>query len=134
MKKLIALFAILVAMTSFSFAATGSATATVNVYAPTTCTVTVDHASLNVLTGGSVTFNFSAALTYDAAWLGSLSGAWSYSSTNVYGTWGTPSELGLSASSGSGSDGASVTYNAGSTGGGVSDTFTATYTFNYVSF
>lgn len=134
MKKLIALFAILVAMTSFSFAATGNATATVNVYAPTSCTVTVDNASLNVLTGGNVTFNFTAAVTYDAAWTGSLSGGWTYSDTHTYGTWSTPSVLGLTAASGSGSDGASVTYTAGSIGGGVSDSFTATYTFDYVAF
>jgi hypothetical protein len=86
MKKLIALFAILVAMTSFSFAANSATTsATVNAYTPIGVTVTVDHATQNILVGGSATVTFTGHYTYDNNWGGTFLPVWSTSTSG--GTW-----------------------------------------------
>jgi hypothetical protein len=93
MKKLIALFAILVAMTSFSFAATGSATATVNAYTAIVVTVTYDNPTPNILVGGSATVTFTGSFTYDKDW-GTRTFSTGWTNTHTGGTWTETSESG----------------------------------------
>lgn len=128
MKKLIALFAILVAMTSFSFATTpgvtGSATATVNVWNPMTVTITVGSFNPNILTGGSVTIPFTLTVTADA-------NNWSASVNTISATGGSVDYSAFATGSGNGNatENLSVTYTNGGTAGTY--TVTATYTAQY---
>ncbi len=117
MKKLIALFAILVAMTSFSFAATGFATATVNAYTPIVVTVTYNNPTPNILVGGSATVTFTGTFTYDSDWTGGFISDWT--ETNTGGNWTETSESG----------GTFVMDLTNAADG--ANTVTATYTVNY---
>ncbi len=89
MKKLIALFAILVAMTSFSFAA-NSATATVKVWTPIQVTVTLDPApATDILIGGTTTCTFTASGTWDTDATG-FNASWTVTTPSTTGgtfTW-----------------------------------------------
>jgi hypothetical protein len=124
MKKLIALFAILVAMTSFSFAE-NSATASATVKAYTAIEVTIPSVVIsasNVLVGGSSTVTFTGHYTYDSDWNGNFSAVWSTSTSG--GTWAQTSDIETS-----GVGGVLVMKLTGATDG--ENTVTATYTVNY---
>jgi hypothetical protein len=118
MKKLITLFAILVAFSATTFAASENATVTVNAY--TAIVVTVDGVAdpENVLVGGSSVVTFTGTFTYDATWTtGGFITDWT--NTNTGGTWTETSELG----------GSYVVTLTGAVHG--ANTVTATYTVNY---
>ncbi|MGB9702414.1 MAG: hypothetical protein ACPL1A_06780 [Candidatus Kapaibacteriota bacterium] len=117
MKKLIALFAILVAMTSFSFAASNSATATVNAYTPIVVSVTYVNPTPNILVGGSATVTFTGTYTYDIDWVGSFTSDWT--ETHTGGTWSETYENG----------GTYIMDLTNAVNG--PNTVTATYTVNY---
>jgi len=133
MKKLIALFAILVAMTSFSFAATGvtgTAEATVNVWNPMTVEITVGDFNGNILTGGTVTIPFTLTVTAD-------NNTWTASVNKIEATGGSVDNTAFAttgytaggASNGNKTENLDVKYTAPATAGTY--TVTATYTAQY---
>lgn len=125
MKKLIALFAILVAFTATTFAASDNATATVNVWNPIVVVVDLTTApAANILVTETTKAVFTVTtLTYDVDYSGGITGAWTYTYTGTpsIGTWSTPVENSTLLTTES-------TFTAAAKG--VS-TMTATYTANY---
>jgi type 1 fimbria pilin len=130
MKKLIALFAILVAMTSFSFAANSATTyATVNVWNPISVTITVGDYSHNILTGGSVTIPFTLTVIADANTWGVVN-----NNNSITASHGTVNVSAFSTVSGSGNstpETVYVTYKNDGTAG--AQTVTATYEAQYTN-
>jgi type 1 fimbria pilin len=130
MKKLIALFAILVAMTSFSFAEnSNSATATVNVWNPISVTITVGDFHGNILTNGTVTIPFTLTVLAD-------NNPWAvYNGNNsITATHGTVSVSAFSTVSGTGNstpETVNVKYINDGTAG--AQTVTATYEAQYTN-
>jgi hypothetical protein len=137
MKKLIALFAILVAMTSFSFAAdltnSATATSTVHVWNPMTVEITVGDFTSNILTGGSVTIPFILTVTADNNdWSASANSITaSNGSLDVYAFSTTGYTAAGGASNGNKTENLSVTYTNNGTAG--TQTVTATYTAQYTN-
>lgn len=152
MKKLIVLFAILVAATTMTFATPSNpndddAQIAVYVYKGIDVDVwvhkgqagTVDQQSVtcNVLTGSTTNFYYQAKISYDAAWVGGLTGAWTFTPVGVYGTWSTPAPAAIEIGTGGKASVAPflVAYTAGpNSSNGTADSFDALFTVSYTNF
>ena len=139
MKKLIALFAILVAFTATTFALpSDNAKATVNVYEATNVAVTVSSdnttfeegpITINIVEGTAKVIYFKAAITYDADYTGSwptTGNGWTFDNSTDF----TNAET-LAASPSNGTASSTATSTLPATTGDGTYSVTATYTFNY---
>ena len=133
MKKLIALFAILVAMTSFSFAEnSATATANVNVWTPISVTITVGNFNPNILTGGSVTIPFTLTVTADDnTWSSSVNAISASNGSVDHSAFATTGYTAGGAINGNKTETLSVTYTNDGTAG--QQTVTATYEAQYTN-
>lgn len=152
MKKLIALFAILVAATTMSFATPSNpndddAQIAVYVYKGIDVDVWVhkgaagqaenESVTCNVLTGSTTNFFYQAKISFDAAWVGGLTGAWTFTKTSAFGSWTTPAPTAIVIGTGGNASVAPflVAYTAGAnSSNGYADTFDALFTVSYSNF